>query len=650
MHNNKITSLPDSFADLTALTHLDISYNALEALPTNLFALPNLTTLNISHNRLSSLPFYSPFQCAGANPLARTKDTRGDWFSQSITRATTPLPRVVTLDASHNHITAARIDHEPGHLPALVSKLDLSANPLGRIDYLVIALSRLERLSELRLEHSGVADDSFPVTLFSSEQRTLASFPQLKLIDLGETHVTRAAIEAAFSSIIKKKLDFELTSEEPHIGTLRVILGKKVIKEAWEIEAERRANAKKHAAANSEDGLHIGSRRVVAGGSRERRASTSEPVKEVWELETEQGLLTEGARRRARATAHTANQPVPTSDFTSAAEKLVVTKPAEKEAWEIEAEQGLLTEGAKRRARAAAMAAAKKEGVSNIDDQTSRSPTSSSSAGPATVLTRPQFYSSVSQTLTLPPSAPPRKAAHARSFSLMPQSSALAKASENSDLFLGVPTPTLPLNIIAIQPYAQTLKILILANRRNDPSFSLSDTPDGMSLPSLEELSLEGCNLSDTVPVSKFKSSSTADEPLGSRQNEPILPLLARLFPTLRSLDLSYNVLTSTALTRDALTSLILATTEEDNDHNDNDNQGTLIAQKGIRQLRLRGNKLTDLDGFMMMAEMFKGHRDVPGWKIEELDLRDNEINRLPPELGLLPMEVFLVDGNTYVL
>jgi Leucine-rich repeat (LRR) protein len=68
--------------------------------------------------------------------------------------------------------------------------------------------------------------------------------------------------------------------------------------------------------------------------------------------------------------------------------------------------------------------------------------------------------------------------------------------------------------------------------------------------------------------------------------------------------------------------------------------------KKGLRHLRLRGNRIVDLDGFTAIAGMFKGNRNVPEWKLEELDLRDNEIGRLPPELGLLPLDVFLVDGN----
>ena len=72
-------------------------------------------------------------------------------------------------------------------------------------------------------------------------------------------------------------------------------------------------------------------------------------------------------------------------------------------------------------------------------------------------------------------------------------------------------------------------------------------------------------------------------------------------------------------------------------------------SRNGLRHLRLRGNKLSDIEGFVSVSGLFKGHkdsRDVESWKLEELDIRDNEIGRLPPELGLLPLDVLLVDGN----
>ncbi len=62
--------------------------------------------------------------------------------------------------------------------------------------------------------------------------------------------------------------------------------------------------------------------------------------------------------------------------------------------------------------------------------------------------------------------------------------------------------------------------------------------------------------------------------------------------------------------------------------------------------LRLRGNRLTSLDSFEDIAGLFKGNRHVPEWRLEELDVRDNDISKLPVSIGLMPLDIFLVDGN----
>ncbi|KAL6298082.1 hypothetical protein BKA93DRAFT_93932 [Sparassis latifolia] len=644
LHNNKLTALPETFPDLTALTILDLSHNALQSLPVNLFALPNLTTLNISHNGLTSLPFRSPFAASGANPLARTRDPRGGWFGQSITRATSPLPRLISLDASYNYITARAIDHGADSLPVTLSKLDLSGNPLGASLLLIRALARLGRLRELLFQHADIADDSFPPDLFSALQTT-SPFLALKLLDLEESHVTRPGIEAAFvRPIVKQELEFETTNEEPPEGVLRVIVGKKVIKEAWEVEAERRAKLRtlRQAGGVVEEGLGIG--RSVYARSVQAAANANEVAKDAWELEADQGLLTEGARRRARAAATQASSsstvPVPAAPRTPQKKPVV-----EKEAWEIEAEQGMLTAGAQRRARAAATLS-----ISKLANPAQNASTTISTAGPApspsptsvaSVLSNPQFYHAVTQTLTLPPSAPPSKAPHARSISLASPSWATSKASSGSasELALAIPTPTLPLTVIATQPFAQTLKVLVLTNRRKDTSFSLPSA-EGASLPRLEELILEGCNLSDSVSVMHPSSMVEGGDRFSApRVSEPLVPLITKLFPSLRTLDLSYNTISSSALGRDALSSLILASEAAPDG-----------PRTGLRHCRLRGNRITELDGFQGIAELFGRNRDVPEWKLEELDLRDNEIGKLPPGLGLLPLDVFLVDGNVYVI
>lgn len=649
LHSNKLGSLPDAFADLTALTVLDLSHNALTSLPADLFALPHLTTLNISHNRLTFLPFRAPFDVAGSTPLGRTKDSRGDWFSKSITRATAPLPRLTSLDVSYNGLSASAIDHEYSQakpsLPTQVTKLDISGNPLGNCVSLLQSLARLERLRELRLQRAEIGNDSFPIDIISSLKVT-TPFPSLRLLDMEETHVTKPAVEAALRPpALRQAIEFEVTTEEPREGVLCVVVGKRVVKEAWEVEAERRAKLRSARVADSamEEGIDFGSR---AGGKGGHAATKVLVAKEAWEMEAEQGLLTEGAKRRARAAAAAAQSSAlsaaPASTQLRPTSPLKKPAVAAKEAWEIEAEQGLLTEGAKRRARAAAAVTAainkpapqaSPAALAQVSPSESPSPPSLSS-----VLSNPQFYNATTCTLTLPLSAPPPKAPHARSFSHVPTSKAVpkGKVSTTSDLALAIPTPTLPLSVIAVQPFAQTLKILNLSKRRKDPLFSLPPQ-DGVFLPVLEELTLEGCNISDTVPVTR--SGATPDGGDGfsmPRTSEPLLPLLAKLFPSLRMLDVSYNALTSAALSQDALSSIILAS------------DSAAPERKGLRHLRLRGNHIDELDGFQGIAELFKGNRECPAWNLEELDLRDNEIGKLPAELGLLPLDVFLVDGNIF--
>ena len=244
-------------------------------------------------------------------------------------------------------------------------------------------------------------------------------------------------------------------------------------------------------------------------------------------------------------------------------------------------------------------------------------------------LSNPQYYTKSTQTLKLPASAPPTKSAsHARAFSMATPSA----ASRISASDISVPTPTLPLDAIVNQPFADSLRVLILANRRMDRSFAIPDGAQSTAgfLHKLEELDLEGCNLEDSVSVRQASDAGVGTPP---RSAELLVPTLVRLFPSLRTLNLSYNALTSAALDAETVRALVLAAPH----------------RQGLRHLRLRGNRITDLDGFVALAVGFKGNRDVPECKLEELDLRDNEIGRLPPELGLLPLDVFLVDGNTYV-
>ncbi|KAH8092621.1 L domain-like protein [Cristinia sonorae] len=625
LHRNKLTSLPDSITDLMCLAILDISHNELTSLPSNIWAMPSLTTLNVSYNALTALPFSSAFT-SGSNATSRTTDSRGDWFSEAITRATTTLPKLLSLDASHNEIAASGID--TSSLPAALTKIDISFNPLGNSVALVQALSRLANLQEVHAEFANISNDSFPVDLFASSTHP---FPRLSLFDVGETQVTLPAVEAAFQpTLFKQKLEWELLNEPPASGALRVVVGKKVVKEAWELEIERRTRltAARHARTES-----MQSNATATTATTENRAtSPKEPAKEQWEIQAENGMLTEGAKRRARAAAAVqaaADLSLPSATTTATPRKQQPVK----ESWEIEAEQGLLTAGGRRRARAqAAMASAGSGTPSSTDSPAlSPSPSGSISVTLADALSHPQHYNKSSKSLTLPPSAPPSRTIHSRSFSLVAN---IPPSGSTSEFSLIIPTPSLPLAAIVPQPFAENLKTLVLSQRRMDPSFSLPAGQNGPFLPSLEELRLDNCNLVDNVPVG-------TDGPNASgRSSEPLLPTISRLFPSLKILDLSYNNISSAAFTTENMETLILAST------------GDFSSRRvGLRQLLLRGNRITDVEGFQTVAQLFKGHKskaDVETFKLEELDLRDNEIAKLSPELGLMPLDVLLVDGNVF--
>ena len=570
MHKNKLSSLPTTFADLTALTVLDLSYNGLTSVPEKLFALPELTTLNLSHNSLTSLPFNAPF--AGKTGRSKANQpTGGNFFTPVVLHATTPLPRLVHLDASFNKIISTAIDNT---IPVSLIKLDLSGNPLGVSIELLRHVSSLKKLKEIKFERAEIGDDSFPKTLFSS-----TPFPALRLLDLSETQANLDSVQEALKEMTQE-LNFDFSTEDPPQGVARILVGKRVVKEPWELELERREKA-----------------RVAATSS----------FADDWTI----------AAPEPRAASRTSNV-TPTPAQPKVVEKLKVVI---KEAWEIEAEQGLLTEGGRRRARAAAA-------VAQAQPTSGPSPPPSTSPVTTQGLSNSQYFTENTQTLRLPTSSPPTKAArHARAFSMAaPSISFPSSPTSNRSGDLSVPTPTLPLSTIVAQPFASTLRVLILANRRMDRSFALPSGSISTSgfLPCLEELDLEACNLSDLVPISRADSDNT------SRTSEPIITTLAKLFPSLQTLNLSYNALSNSSLTPEALGMIILRSPH----------------RKGLRHLRLRGNRISDLDGFLGLAEAFKGNRDVVDWMLEELDVRDNEIGKLPPELGLLPLDVFLVDGN----
>ena len=529
-----------------------MSHNALTSLPSHFFSLPSLSTLDLSHNSLTALPFSMPFDPATTVPACSRRSS--EFFPPSeIVRATRPLPRLTSLDASHNKIISSAIHHDS--LPQDLETFNLMYNPLSDVAELLTSLSALTQLVALRLSRCDIDDTSLPATLLSSANRPI--FPKLAVLDLEETRVTQAAISRTLSGLTQN-IDFEVSVTDERTvttGTLAVAVGKHIVREAWEIEADR----------------HV--QRL-----RERRSAANLKV---------------------------------TPDSESPPPPPPLPQPIQKEQWEIDAEQGLLSDGAQRRARADAAAQHAAD-----DSGAVVGPTVIAASHTTPMLER--YWDPHTLTLTLPPSNG-RSVRHG------------AGAARNEE---SLPRVTLPLALIMAQPFADTLRTLELRGRRAEPGIVLPTSSDGSQhlLPRLETLNLEGCALSDVVPGAEL---ADADGTLG---------VFARLFPSLRNLELAYNNFTGAALGRGVLEQLLFA--------GDGDN-GRHV---GLRRLVLCGNRIEELHGLRELAQVvFGAGADAANtkavelcgrWTLEELDVRENSIALLPGELGLLPLDSFLVDGN----
>ncbi|KAH9957152.1 hypothetical protein BC827DRAFT_1138435 [Russula dissimulans] len=539
LQNNRLVSLPDGFADLTSLVNVDLSHNALTSLPPHFFSLLALSVLDISHNSFAALPFNMPFDPAISLPQP-TRRSSSFFSTPEIVRATRPLPCLTSLNASYNKIVSSAIQHNA--LPQGLRTFNLACNPLGDVAALLTSLSTLTQLVDLRMSGCSIDDTSFPDNLLSSTNRQ--NFPKLTVLNLEETRVTQTAVSRALSGLIQT-IDFEAPIADARtvpMGTLAVAVGKRIVREAWEIEADRHVQ-------------RLREKRSIINLGR-----TSSP-----------GLL----------------QSLP--------------KPVAKEQLKLEtdAEQSSLSALSPSRT-----------------DIRQIVPEGPGASGPATVafhtvqeLTR--YWDPRTLTLTLPPSA-------GRSVRRS------AGSIEDEEV---LPPATLPLPIITNQSFASTLRTLELRGRRAEPAFILPDRNSRPLLPRLETLNIEGCALSDAVPGAEATDGGT-------------LGVLAQLFPGLRNLELAYNNLTGAVMAREVLEKLLFT-----------DGEGRV----GLRRLGLCGNKIEDLDGLRDLAQLVFGTKTANDyvehrgrWTLEELDIRENSIAGLPGELGLLPLELFLVDGNLF--
>lgn len=69
----------------------------------------------------------------------------------------------------------------------------------------------------------------------------------------------------------------------------------------------------------------------------------------------------------------------------------------------------------------------------------------------------------------------------------------------------------------------------------------------------------------------------------------------------------------------------------------------------GLRRLCLQGGRIENLDGLVEVATKVREGMWTSEMRLEELDLRDNAVEKLPRVLGFIPVNIFLVDGNAFL-
>ncbi|KAK4689115.1 hypothetical protein P7C73_g1000, partial [Tremellales sp. Uapishka_1] len=202
LHANRLSGLPDSFADLMRLTSIDFSRNALASIPPALLLLPALQVLDLSHNLITSLDLSSPIP-----PSDEGMSYGAGFLSTSFSRASkapkTIWPSLKSLNLGFNKITSGGLDGLKGiAFPALKvvnfegnlleGVLDIAQLGLGGLSSLILSRNLTLRGVEgnqdgrITVEMVGCGVSSVSQTMSASAQppKTKKEYPD---VDLGAT-------------------------------------------------------------------------------------------------------------------------------------------------------------------------------------------------------------------------------------------------------------------------------------------------------------------------------------------------------------------------------------------------------------------------------------------------------------------------------
>ncbi|QZA59212.1 leucine-rich repeat domain-containing protein [Candidatus Rhabdochlamydia porcellionis] len=188
---NQLTTLPDTFGNLSQLTWLDLSTNQLTALPDTFGNLSQLTSLGLNNNQLTTLPdtFGNLSQLTWLNFSTNQLTTLPDTFGN--------LSQLTRLNLSTNQLIT--LPDTLGYLSQL-TMLSLSTNQLTTLPDTFGNLSRLTWL-DLSINQLRTLPDTFgnlsqlkQLNLSTNQLRTLpdtfGNLSQLKQLNLSTNQLT----------------------------------------------------------------------------------------------------------------------------------------------------------------------------------------------------------------------------------------------------------------------------------------------------------------------------------------------------------------------------------------------------------------------------------------------------------------------------
>ncbi|SGZ02131.1 BQ5605_C033g11189 [Microbotryum silenes-dioicae] len=647
LHNNYLVSLPTSLAQLTNLTSLNLSANKLTTFPIQLLALHSLTSLNLASNQLTHLwpvdwrlhlsdtlhpPSLSPTATPESSPEQSGGHVLGFWStpapsatpdspSSTDTPFKAPLTRLTELILSDNPFSPD-VFQDPGwSFPSKLRELHLADSGLVETSFPALVFGKLAHLQELILAGADILSSPFHLEDVVDEESEL--FPSLTRLDLSRNSIDSLLhLEAFFVRHVKRPIEY--VGLEKSIMNLvkakgrpngdvegreevRIVLHDNPMREE---QVRRRALFGRPAAS---EGFKEGVEVELANAAPTKNTVKRRVVKEQWEIDAENGLLTEGGRRRARIEA-----------MRRAKEEEEMRKEVERRGEKVEVDEtgtivgallGLKVKDGDEKGQEAAV------GREQAQEEEAPPPEYSPTPTPVAPILTPEA----------PGAAAP---AEASKDDPAIQLVSLAHKVISSTIDLSSKSlETLPTPLGSPPSHLSSPSSLVLS-RNQFRSLSTSALSAWTWANTLRSLDLSYNRLTVFTPDSPLLNLTSLN--LSNNQLTELDPNLASSTSNLTSLDLSRNRLTS-----DSSLSPFFRL-----------NSST---PSSLTTLNLSGNSLSSLPALIELATTIRGPssldqaRSKHNLSLRSLDLRDNDLLKLETKLGWLPLGLEMwLSGNRF--